>query len=78
MPGHLSSTTDWTNGPTTFEFTVSDSALTIHQDGRLRATTPLKNQNLYDSLTELNELQWGTGIYGDFRGRKISGTVVRE
>ena len=35
LPGHLGATTKWTDGPTTIEFTIRDSDMTIAQVGDL-------------------------------------------
>ena len=78
MPGHLSATTNWTDGPTTLEFTIRGSTMEIKQDGQPLATAtitgPLAEQ--LRSLTKLKPVTWGTGIYGKFRGQAINGRVT--
>ena len=78
MPGHLSATTNWTDGPTTLEFTIHGSTIEIKQDGQPLATAtitgPLAEQ--LRSLSKLKPAKWGTGIYGKFRGQAINGSVT--
>ena len=77
MPGHLSATTNWTDGPTTLKFTIHGAQMKVEQDGQLLATTtisgPLAEQ--LRSLQKLKPATWGTGLYGQFRGQAISGSV---
>lgn len=78
MPGHLSATTSWTEGPTTLEFTIRGPQIEIKQDGQPLATTtvtgPLAEQ--LRSLSKLKPATWGTGIYGKFRGESIRGQTT--
>jgi hypothetical protein len=77
MPGHLGAATTWTAGATKFEFAVDNKAMSILQDGKLLASSPLpetKKQDL-DSLKSLKQIRWGAGIYGDFGGKSISGSA---
>ena len=41
MPGHLSASTKWTDGPTKLEFIIREREMSIRQDGDLLATSPL-------------------------------------
>jgi hypothetical protein len=80
MPGHLGAVTAWTDGPTTMEFAVRGNAMSIAQDGRQIATATLTGAlgEHLASLAELNDIDWGKGVYGPFAGTKISGTVARD
>jgi hypothetical protein len=77
MPGHLSATTKWTDGPTTLEFTIRDASIKILQDGHPLATAtvtgPLAEQ--LGSLKKLKPVKWGTSIYGKYGGKSIQGTL---
>lgn len=77
MPGHLGGTTAWTDGPTTLEFTINENEITISQDGKTLATTELGGMlaEQLRGVSGLEEVKWGDGIYGRFRGRTIDGTV---
>lgn len=77
VPGHLSVPTKWTDGPTTFDFTIGGSGVTIVQDGRQLGEMKVEGE-LGESLSRGSDfagVEWGTGIYGPFGGRKIEGTV---
>lgn len=80
MPGHLSASTNWTDGPTTLEFTIRGPQIEIKQDGHPLATatitSPLAEQ--LQSLTKLKPATWGTGIYGKFRGESIRGDTTND
>ena len=77
MPGHLSAATKWTAGPTTFEFVMQTDRIAIFQDGEeIAATTltgPLGEQ--LNKVSDLDNMHWGQGIYGRFRGDSISGVL---
>lgn len=79
MPGHLGANTAWTTGPTTLEFTLHNGEMAISQDGkRLAATSiagPLAEQLRRD--LKLKPVEWGRGIYGQFAGTKLAGSIVR-
>ena len=77
IPGHLSTTTRWTNGPTTLEFTIAQSGLTIRQDGVVLATSPL-SAPLAKKLSEagvFRKIRWGDGIYGPHSGPSLTGRI---
>ena len=80
MPGHLSSATKWTDGPTTFEFSIHNDEMSITQDGvtmaATRLTGPLAEQ-LRDATVSKN-VRWGQGIYGKFNGNALQGSVQTE
>ncbi len=77
MPGHLAAPTSWTDGPTTLQFVIAGDHLAIFQDGRQLArsdfTGPLARR-LGETL-EFNNVTWGNGIYGPFRGQAVRGEV---
>lgn len=77
MPGHLGAATVWTDGRTTFEFTITRDAMQVHQDGKLLSSASLSStmKQQLDSLNSLKEIRWGTGIYGAFGGKRISGSM---
>jgi len=77
IPGHLSAATQWTDGPTRFEFTINGNEITITQDGKQLAAASISGpiaQHL-KAMTGLKKVNWGTGIYGQFSGRAIDGSV---
>ncbi len=80
MPGHLGASTEWTDGPTTIEFTIRGPEITITQDGRqLAATTttgPLAAR--LRAVSGLKQPKWGEGIYGKFRGTIITGAHISQ
>ena len=78
MPGHLGAVSNWTEGPTQLEFAISGSQVTITQDGeRLAETTlPAPLAQPLNAVPALDEINWGTGIYGRFNGRAIKGSVA--
>lgn len=80
MPGHLSTPTRWTTGPTRFEFTIRGPEITITQDGKQLATTTL-NGSLARQLrlvTRLKDVRWGRGIYGRFQGQALKGHITNR
>ena len=77
LPGQLSAATTWTDGATTFEWTINENEVSITQDG-----APIGSTTLTDSLavplrdlSDSQRVNWGQGIYGPFRGRSIAGTI---
>jgi hypothetical protein len=79
MPGHLSASTTWTTGPTTFEFTLRGAVLAISQDGTLLAETsvPSPLAERLRQVTGLAEVRWGEGIHGTFSGPALQGVVTK-
>jgi hypothetical protein len=77
MPGHLGAATKWTDGPTTIEFTIRGSEITIAQDGNGLASTTLTGPlaERLGVLSQLSNIKWGDGIYGPFSGTAIDGNV---
>lgn len=76
-PGHVSATTNWTEGPTTFEFTIRGTEVAIAQDGTQLVIAVLTGP-LAEGVSARSELKlekWGDGIYGRFRGAAIDGTI---
>ena len=77
MPGHLGTSTAWTNGPTKLDLTIRGAELSIAQDGKQLATATVPGP-LGDRLRRLSKLkpvQWGDGLYGTFSGNRLEGTV---
>ena len=77
MPGHMAVSTKWTKGPTTFEFVLKDSGVTVLQDGkhldRDKLTGSLAQQ--LSQVNLFNNIMWGKGIYGLFGGTSIKGNI---
>lgn len=71
MPGHLSASTKWTDGPTTLEFRISRTAMSISQDDRELARADLSGR-LAERLSKAATLKLADirsdGIYGEFGG----------
>ena len=79
MPGHLAAPTKWTDGPTTIEFIIRGTEITIQQDGKRLATTTLTG-SLAEQLAKVKgfkSVKWGEGIYGRFGGVSIKGKINR-
>lgn len=79
MPGHLSASTRWTDKPTKLEFSVRDDRMSISQDGKLLATTPL-----YGSLStcvgksgSFKDVIWSSGTYGPGRYASLTGSISK-
>lgn len=77
MPGHLGAVTRWTDGPTTIEFIIRGSEISITQDGKKLASAALTGRlaERLRTLSPLRNVQWGDGIYGRFGGKTIDGKV---
>lgn len=77
MPGHLATNLAWTNGPTVLELTLRGSTMTITQDSKPLAqstlTGPLAEQ--LRRATKLKLITWSNGVYGQFFGKKLDGSV---
>lgn len=78
MPGHLSATTQWTDGPTILEFTIQGADISIAQDGEPLAVTTLTGPlaERVEGLTGLKRVTWGGGIDGHFQGSTIKGALI--
>lgn len=76
-PGHLSAPVKWTDGPTRLDFIVTEQALTISQDGRVLASTPISgdvSEQIANRLAHSNAWSaatYGQGLYGPFGGREV-------
>lgn len=77
MPGHLGAPLRWTDGPTTLEFTINGTKITISQDGKEIASAEITGllAKQLSGLSGLKSVKWGDGIYGRFNGRAINGSV---
>ena len=73
FPGHLSTSTKWTTGPTKLEFVVRDGEMSIRQDGALLATARLPESMASRIGGPLREVKWGAGIYGPHRCVSLEG-----
>lgn len=79
MPGHLSASATWTDGPTRLNFVIRGTEVALEQDGKQLATTTLTGR-LAKLITNPKSLKfqhvsWGDGIYGKFDGESISGSI---
>ena len=77
MPGHVSTPTKWTEGPTTFEFVLKGSGVTVIQDGKSLDTTKLTGSlaQQLGKIKSFKNIKWGKGIYGPFGGTSIKGKI---
>jgi hypothetical protein len=77
MPGHLSASTNWTDGPTTLEFTIQQRQMSIRQDGVLLATSPLTRSLAEQTVNEgsLKNVEWGSGVYGPHGCVSLKGAI---
>ncbi|MCK5805525.1 MAG: hypothetical protein KAI66_22020 [Lentisphaeria bacterium] len=77
MPGQLSAVTKWTNRPIQIEFVVNGAEITIVQDGKQLAQTTLSGAlgESLKTMTKLDKISWGSGIYGPFNGLTIKGST---
>lgn len=63
--GHLSVPTDWTEGATTFELTLSPSEMAVDQDGVRIGWQPLSGlDSQHWSQRTFSNITWEHGIYG--------------
>ncbi|MBI1324865.1 hypothetical protein GC170_17000 [bacterium] len=76
MPGHLSATAAWTDGPTKLTFVISGETMKIYQDGRELGSGTLAGIPVSTSFAN-ERAHWGKGIYGRFAGPKITGEFTR-
>ena len=79
MSGHLAAPTKWTDGPTKIEFIIRGTEVTIKQDETPLATAtltgPLAAQVGKAESLKFRDVHWGNGIYGQFGGSSITGTI---
>ena len=78
IPGHLSTPTRWTTGPTKMEFIIDQKGLTIQQDGTVLATSPLATwlARKLSKSHSFGEVRWGKGIYGPHSGPSLKGRLA--
>lgn len=76
MPGHAGGATNWTDGPTRFEFRISGDSMTIRQDGRQIAKAKVAGSPC-DKTFETEKIVWGKGLYGPFGGKLIETELIR-
>ena len=79
MPGHLSASTKWTEGPTSLEFLIGDGKMSIRQDNVVLATSPLTGRLAarIGKAGSLKDIKWGSGIYGPHRCVSIRGVISK-
>ena len=68
-PGHLSVYTNWKDGPSLFEFTLTRNRMIISQDGK-----ELGSAGWDPRLTAgvgAAEVTWGMGMYGPLSGKIV-------
>ena len=80
MPGHVGGTAKWTEGATTFEFLFDDRQLSILQDRITIASEPVTGSYAKElgSIALHPNIEWGTGIYGQFSGPSITGSITLD
>jgi len=76
QPGSLVVNTQWTNGPTNFQFKIHQGKLQILQDGKLLGTAPAPTQPTGDLVSAKVNLQ--KGIFGPYRGKSIKHHTIEE
>jgi hypothetical protein len=65
VAGNLSVPTDWTEGSTTFELTLTPNGMSIDQDGVRIGWQPLADPESANwSRQVFSKIEWGKGIYG--------------
>ncbi len=74
LPGHLSVYTEWKNGPTTFEFTLTNDRMSVSQDGRDLGSASIDPKLAAQIVPK--DITWGYGVYGKFRGKIEQKTVA--
>ncbi|HOX39633.1 MAG TPA: hypothetical protein PL033_16755 [Candidatus Brocadiia bacterium] len=67
LPGHLSCQMRWINGPTVFEFIISDRRMSVRQDGAELGSIPI-DLDLSAGLRAA-KITWGNGLYGPLAGK---------
>lgn len=79
MPGHLSVSTKWTDGPTKLEFSIREREMSIRQDGALSASCPLTGSlaDKADKLATLKDAKLGSGIYGPHGCVSLEGVISK-
>lgn len=78
--GHLGASTAWTEGATSFEFSMNEKELVISQDGQKLASAKVDGP-LAEAIaqkTKFSPVRWGEGLYGTFHGRDLQGSVNGE
>lgn len=72
-PGCISAPINWTDGATSFEFTIAADRMTISQDGRPLASAPLDAEmaTALAATGGLGEVRSGAGVYGPFGGVSV-------
>lgn len=71
QPGALVVRTNWTEGPTTFEFAIKDNKMRVLQDGQPLAGLAATPSSAVAPLSQA-KYKWGEGIFGPLRGKLLS------
>ncbi len=80
MPGHLSASAKWTDGPSKIEFVIRGRVVSIIQDGTPLATTNLSGDlpDQVGRLKTLKDVRWGNGTYGRYGGESLKGDITQK
>jgi len=73
-PGCLSAPIQWTGKPTTLQFSVTNTRLTITQDGRELGSAAM-NAALA-ARTRKAHIEWGKGMFGPLQGKIVTKNVA--
>ena len=73
-PGCVSAPMTWTGEPVEFQFRVTDSEVTILQDGQILASAPIGAEAA--SRIRGSEITWANGMFGRLKGRIEESSVV--
>ena len=79
MPGHLSKSTEWTDGPTRFEFSIRGGSMSIHQDGVLLGNAAVTGTLAAQvaKLKSLERISKGQGVFGPTASKSLELSVVQ-
>lgn len=68
VPGHLSVSTRWVDGPTEFVFVVTGEQIHLFHDGVFLSGIAFDSERLAGTRMKTT-IAWGTGVFGRFRGK---------
>lgn len=77
LSGQLAAPARWTREATRFEFRIGPSEISLIQDGQELARAPLSDtlQQQLAGLATPSQVRWGQGVFGDFGGKSLEGTL---
>ena len=75
-PGNLSAYTEWKNEPTRFDFILYKDRMAISQNGKELGSTPMAPE--LTAEIKPNDIDWGMGVYGPFRGEIVKKTFEKK